>query len=230
MSDVAAIRKALEAERSAEQSFVEFARANEKAPQGWPAALLMFHVGMWRERFRNALTNISEGKDYERPPKDSDETNDAELPKGIGTPLADAASRADHLLGEIMDLYAKVGERPIEWNVSRTTTEAALRNSYTHARVHMQQYYSQNGHVERADRLAEDAVAEMREAGAPPIVLGTVLYNLACVRAQQSRKDEAIDLVREALPLRPDLRDQAPGDPDLGEVRGDPRFKELIAT
>lgn len=230
MSDVAAIRKALESERAAEQSFVDFARENEKTPQGWPAALLMFHLGMWRERLRDALANISEGKDYERPPKNSDEINDIELPRGIGTPLADAALRADRLLGEIIDLYEKVGDRPIEWNVSHTTTEAVLRNSYTHARVHMQKYLSENGESARDAQLAEGAAADMREAGAPPIVLGAVLYNLACVRAHQSRNDEAIDLVREALPLRPDIRDFAPGDPDLGDLREDPRFKALIAT
>ena len=230
MSDVAAIRKALEAQRAAEQSFVEFARENEKAPQGWPAALLMFHLGMWRERLRNALANLSEGKDYERPPKDSSEINDVELPRGIGTPLADAASRADHLLGEIIDLYERLGERPIEWNVSRTTTEAVLRNSYTHPRLHMDAYLKENGHVDRAHKLAEDAVADMRTAGAPSIVLGTVLYNLACVRVQQSRKDEAIELMREAIPLRPDLRELAVGDPELAQLRDEPRFKELIGT
>ena len=32
----------------------------------------MFHTGMWRERLRNALTNMSDGTDYERPPANID--------------------------------------------------------------------------------------------------------------------------------------------------------------
>jgi tetratricopeptide (TPR) repeat protein len=230
VSDTAAIRQALESQRKAEQAFVERAQASERAPKGWPAALLMFHVGMWRERLRNALSDISEGRDYQRPPADTDEFNNAELPKGIGTPLADAASRSDHLLTELIELYEKLGERPIEWNVSRNTTEALLRNSYTHARLHMFEYYHENDLPQLANPLWEDAVEDMRTAKAPAIVMGTVLYNLACVRAQEGRGDDAIDLLKEAIPLRPDIMELAAGDSDLGEVREDPRFKELIQT
>jgi len=110
----------------------------------------MFHIGMWRERMRNALAGVSEGKDYERYPPDIDEFNDAELAHGIGTPLTDAAARADHLMGELIEVYEKLGDRPFDWNVAKTTTEAVLRNSYTHPRLHMFEYYSQNDMPDRA--------------------------------------------------------------------------------
>jgi hypothetical protein len=203
-------------------------QSNEKAPVGWPAALVLFHVGMWRERMRNVLASMSEGKDYERQPPNTDEFNEAELVRGIGIPLADAASRAEHLLGELIDLYEKVGERPVEWGMSRNTTEAVLRNSYTHPRVHMYEYFTENGEIEAARKLAEDAVPEMRAAQAPPLVMGTVLYNLATVRAKEGRADAAIDLLTEAIPMRPDIKDLAPQDTELGEVREDPRFRELV--
>ena len=38
---------------------------------------------------RNALTDLSEGREPTPPPENTDEVNDAELPNGIGTPLAD---------------------------------------------------------------------------------------------------------------------------------------------
>jgi tetratricopeptide (TPR) repeat protein len=185
---------------------------------------------MWRERLRNALASMSEGKDYERQPANTDEFNDAELARGIGTPLTDAASRADHLLSELIDLYEKVGDRPIEWGISQTTTGAVLRNSYTHARLHMFEYYHENGLPELGNALWEEAVDDMRTANAPDFVMGTVLYNLACVRAQDGRRDDAIDLLTEAMPLRPDIKEIAPGDSDLADMREDPRFKELIRS
>jgi tetratricopeptide (TPR) repeat protein len=228
LTDKPDIRLALEAQRTAEQAFVERVRSNEKAPLGWPAALVLFHVGMWRERMRNVLASLSEGKDYERQPKNTDEFNEAELVRGIGTPLGDAAARAEHLLGELIELYEKVGERPIEWGISGNTTEAVLRNSYTHPRLHMYEYLMENGETDAARGLAEDAVSDMRTAHAPPLVLGAVLYNLAGVRAQQGKADAAIELLREAIPLRPDIRDFAPDDKDLGALREDPRFKELV--
>ena len=225
---MAAIRRALESERKAEQEFVETARGAESAPRGWPAALVLFHMGMWRERLRNALTNISEGKDYERPPANIDEVNEAELARGIGTPLTDAAARSDHLLAEIIELYVKLGDRPIDWSVSKTTTEAVLRNSFTHPRTHIADYYRENGEVERARRVTEQAVDELRAAGAPPLVLGAALYNLACARVAERRNDDALALLREAFPMRPDIKAAAAEDSDLGTLRDDARFQELL--
>src|SRR5256885_15722954 len=97
----------------------------------------MFHLGMWRERLRNTLSSVSEGRDHERPPGTIDEINDAELAMGIGIPLNDAAARADRLLAEIIDFYEKLGERQFEWAMAKTTTEAVLRNSFTHPRTHI---------------------------------------------------------------------------------------------
>jgi hypothetical protein len=177
---------------------------------------------------RNVLACLSEGKDYERQPPNTDEFNEAELVRGIGTPLGDAASRAEHLLGELIDLYEKVGERPVEWGASRNTTEAVLRNSYTHARVHMYEYFTENGETDAARKLAEEAVSDMRAAHAPPLVMGTVLYNLATVRAQEGNADAAIELLTEAIPMRADIKEIALNDKELGDLREDPRFKELV--
>ena len=58
--------------------------------------------------------------------------------------------------------------------------------------------------------------------------MGTVLYNLAIVRAQEDRGDDAIELLKEAIPMRPDIKNLAPEDKELGELREDPRFQELV--
>jgi hypothetical protein len=190
----------------------------------------MFHVGMWRERFRDAFQNVKDGKDYQRPPAETNELNDAELPTGIGTPLADAASRADHLLGEIMDLYESIGERPFEWYLAKTTTEAVLRNSYMHPRLHMFEYFRENGLDDKGSRLFVDAAEEMRSADAPALIMGAVLYNLAGVRSREGKQDEALELLKQALPLRPDLTKAAQTDSDLVALREDPRFQELVKS
>ncbi len=189
----------------------------------------MFHVGMWRERMRNALTEMSEDRPYTPPPEDLDDFNNAELPNGIGTPLSDAAARSDHLLGEIIKLYAQVGERPMTWYRSRTTTEAVLVNSYIHPRVHMYEYLRENGELGRANRLLEDAEAQMRAMEAPALQLSAAIYNLACARCSQGRLDEAIKGLKEAFEIRPELKKLAVGDSDLVAIHNDPRFKELVA-
>jgi tetratricopeptide (TPR) repeat protein len=222
------VRKALEAEREVEREFVAEARKSETAPQGWPAALNLFHICMWRERLRNALTEVKEGRAYTPPPGNVDETNDAELPGGLGVALGDIAERSDVLLASILELWDELGERPLKWYANNTTAEAILRNSYVHPRNHIVAYLKENGDSAGAGRLLEDAVTEMREVEAPPLVLGAALYNLAGTRVAQDRLDEALELLVEAFPLRPDLKESAPKDKDLEPLYDNPGFKALV--
>lgn len=224
------VGEALERQRKVEHDFVAEAERDERSPKGWPAALVMFHVGMWRERLRNALVSVSEGRDYARPPENIDEFNDAELAGGIGTPLAAAAARSDHLLGQLIELYGKLGDRPFEWTTTKTTMEAVLRNSFMHSRIHFFYYYRENGLAARGSDLFADTLTEMRAIGAPPVILGAALCNLGAVRASEGRRDEAIELLAEGFPLRPDIRAQAADDDDLRSLRGDPRFEALLTS
>ena len=205
-------------------------RQAEKAPKGWPAALVLFHFGMWRERLRNALIEVNEGRTFTHPSENVDELNDAELPEGIGTPLADAAARSDLLLGELMDLYLKLGEQPFKWYAATTTTEAVLRNSYTHPRLHLSEYWKENGSLDRAARLWEDAQTELPAAGAPPRFLANAQYNLACIRARQGQTDEALELLASALPASDVLKAAAPQDADLESLYDNQRFRELVKS
>lgn len=223
------VAETLERERKVEQNFVAEAERTERSPKGWPAALIMFHVGMWRERLRNALVDFSDGRDYVRPPENIDEFNDAELAGGIGTPLGAAAARSEHLLGELIELYGKLGDRPFEWTTTKTTMEAVLRNSFMHPRIHFFYYYRENGPASRGSELFADTLSEMRAVSAPPVILGAALCNLGAVRASEGKRDEALELLAEGFPMRPDIRSHAAEDDDLQSLRGDPRFEALLS-
>jgi hypothetical protein len=222
------VREALEAQRKAEQEFVAQARNSEKAPKGWPAALLMFHLSMWRERLLHSLNEVMAGRPQPPSPGDVHEINDAELASGIGTPLADAAARSNTLLGEIIDVNEKLGDRPFEWLAAKTTTEAVLRNSYIHPRNHMFEYLKENGDQLGADQLLEEAETQMREAAAPPLILGSAVYNVACLRATQGRTEDALTMLEEALLLRTDLKAAAVDDSQLMSLRENSRFQALV--
>jgi len=213
-----------------EREFVAEVRKSEKQPKGWPAALILFHISMWRERLRNALTDVRDGRPYPPPPQNVDEVNDAEVASGLGVSLADISERSDTLLTSLIALSEQLGERPFKWFTASNTTEALLRNSYIHPRNHIVDYLKENGDDAGAYRLVEEAVSEMRDVSAPPLALGAVLYNLAGVRATQGRLDEAIELLEEALPMRPDMKAGASTDSDLAPLRDDARFKEMVSS
>jgi len=222
------IRQALEAQRKVERDFLDEARRTETAPKGWPAALVMFHISTWRELLRNAMMEVAEGRSFNPPPENIDEFNDTSLPSGIGTPLNDAAARADHLMQEVIGLYDRLGERPFDWYIARDTTVAVLRNSYTHPRTHLFGYLKENGNADRANQLWEEARSDMEAASAPTLIVGAVLYNLAVTRIAQGRLDEALDLLEESFPMRPDLKESAAGDSDLAALHDSARFQALL--
>lgn len=224
------VRRLLESERETERRFVAEAKANETKPKGWPAALIMFHIAQWRERLRTAFSDVHAGRPYTPPPANIDEFNDVELPTGAGLRLDDVAIRADAELASLIKLAHAIGERPFKWHLTNTSTEAVLRNSYIHPRNHISEYLSENGDKPAAHVLLEETAHDLRDASAPHFILGAALFNLAAVRVEQGRLDEALDLFEEGAPMRPDLRPLFAADPDLAALKNNPRFKSIIGA
>ena len=204
--------------------------ALDREPKGWPAALIMFHVARWRERLRNGLADLDTGRPYTSPTVDINELNDQELPAGRELTLEETSARADAALGALIGLSSKVGDQPFQWGLTQTTGDALVRNSYFHPRMHISEYWHENGGNDRAHSLIESTATELREMWPAPLILGAALYNLACVRAGQDRLGEALDLLEEAGPMRPDLCAGAARDSDLAGLRDEPRFQAVVRS
>lgn len=199
----------------------------DKDVNGWSAALMFFHVAQWRGRLLAALADHAEGRSYSAPPGNIDEFNDAELPSGRNVTLEEAAARSDSALASLIERWRALGDRPFAWYVAETTSEALTRNSYLHPRVHIASYLIDRGEEEEGYRLAEETAVELRSAAAHPRILGAALYNLASVRVTQGRNDEAIALLEEAAPMRPDITSYAIDDTAFEALRDSPRFRRL---
>jgi len=78
------------------------------------------------------------------------------------------------------------------------------------------------GRVDLAERVMSSAPSSMTHHA-------NFLYALAKLRSGQNRIAEAIDLLRESLMARPDLRIDARRDSLLKNVQKDPRFDRLMA-
>ncbi len=194
---------------------------------GWSAALMFFHVAQWRGRLLAALADHAQGRSFSAPPGTIDEFNDAELPAGRNVSLEDAAARSDATLASLIELWRRLGDRPFAWYAAETTSEALTRNSYLHPRIHLANHLMERGEQAKGDTLVEETAVELRSAGAHPRILGAALYNLANVRVTQGRNDEAIALLEEAAPMRPDITSYAIEDKAFEALRDSPRFRRL---
>jgi hypothetical protein len=218
----------LKSQADLERLFVKESAGHADPPTGWSPAMVMIHVAQWRERLWNALADAAQGRPVDPPSGDIDEFNDAAMAGAAGVSLADAAARADAALTSIIAMLETRGDEPFKWYTAETSTEAVVRNSYIHPRIHLADQFQERGDVIRRNALLEESASEMRRVEAPGHILGAAVYNVAGIRATQGRIDEALGLLEEAIPMREDLKAGAAADPDLASLRESPRFRALI--
>jgi tetratricopeptide (TPR) repeat protein len=218
----------LRAEQELEREFIAEVTDKPDPAHGWTATQLTFHLAQWRERLRNALSEGAAGRRVNAPIGNIDELNDVEMAGAGDVTLAGEAARSEAALTSLIAMLAAAGEQPFTWYMAATTAEAIVRNSYLHPRIHIADQFRERGDVRRSDRLFEETASELRKVEAPGHLLGAALFNLASVRATQGRSDEALTLLEEALPMRPDLRAILPGDPEFAALRESPRFRTLL--
>lgn len=86
----------------------------------------------------------------------------------------------------------------------------------------------------RAAALQQESPAKAREilreglrvhADSP-----TLHYGLACVEALDGHADDALDSLREAIELQPEVRDWAREDSDFARLRDDERFRSMVSA
>ncbi|HET9849530.1 MAG TPA: tetratricopeptide repeat protein [Candidatus Dormibacteraeota bacterium] len=142
--------------------------------------------------------------------------------------LAEAWKRSEAVARELIELWHEVGDRPLKWYIANTTGEAIVRNSYFHPRNHIAEHIAVRGDQSEAARVFEETVAELRKIDVPAHTLGPALCNLARARLAQGRPDEALGLLEEGIPLRPDLAGLIAADVDFAVLRSEPRFRSLL--
>ena len=89
-------------------------------------------------------------------------------------------------------------------------------------------FYLQSGRQLAALQLQEELLAAVRRSNMPPENLGYVVYNRACFYAINGWPEKALQLLPEALQLRPTLVEWSRHDSDLDGLRADPAFQAIF--
>ncbi|HEU5375105.1 MAG TPA: rhodanese-like domain-containing protein [Ktedonobacteraceae bacterium] len=104
-----------------------------------------------------------------------------------------------------------------------------LGNGLWHPCTQMSAFFLQSGRRECAVQLQETVLEAVRRAGMPAENLGVVLYNQACFYASNGWPEKALQLLPEALQLRPTLIEWSQHDSDLAGLHNDPAFQAIFA-
>ncbi|MGI8586947.1 MAG: tetratricopeptide repeat protein [Chloroflexia bacterium] len=103
-------------------------------------------------------------------------------------------------------------------------------NCYEHPNEHFAQFYLAEGDPERAAAVYEAAPPIVARIFGESEAYSHAVYNLGCFYARSGQPGPALDAVRRALTINPDLREWAGTDVDLVPLHDNPELKALVGA
>jgi phage shock protein E len=225
--------------RQQERRMVEGLSADERsaigAPEQWAAKDFLAHIAIWKEAQAEKLAAVVRG----------------EIPQVLGAEAMQQISNdgflrfRDRAFQEVEDAVARAYQALIA-QVERLSEEelndpghfawldgeplrgGVMWNGVWRPCNQIAAFYLQSDRRSDALQLQEDLLATVRRANMPPENLGYVLYNHACFYALNGWPDKALQLLPEALRLRPTLIEWSRHDADLDGLRADPAFQAIF--
>jgi tetratricopeptide (TPR) repeat protein len=203
----------------------------------WSAKDTVAHIAAWNQRYVDWLRPLAEGKPFaESGPESANEDWEranarifAENQPRSWSEIRDEARRAGQ---QMLDLVLLVSEEDLTdpqrfaWTNGRPLWRRINGAFVAHPQIHLAQLFFNRGSVARATQLAE-AFHALMGADEPAPEQSEALYNLACCYALGGIADKAIENLRAAFALNPDLVEWSKQDTDLDAARAEPRFQAL---
>lgn len=110
---------------------------------------------------------------------------------------------------------------------SRELWKSVLSDVCIHPIAHFCQLYVEAGYPARALAIQEKIFEDLQSMDDSPKWQGTNVYNLACIYSIAGEHLKAIEYLKHALSLRPDLTDWSSKDPDFANIRDLKEYKLL---
>jgi len=204
-------------------------------PDAWAAKDFLVNIMLWKQLQTQKLAMAVRGEtlpvwrdmelihrlDYEaftRYQHDSFQDVLAEAERIYGNFIAQIESMSEEELTDA-DRY--------EWQEGEPLWQETLGNGLWHPYNQMTTCYLKRGDKQSAIQLQESLLEAACRAELPPETLGVAIYNQACIYAMNGWPEKALQLLPEALRLRPTLVEWSKHDSDLDALRADPAFAAI---
>jgi len=226
-------------EHASEEEQALFARLSEDErvvrgePDRWSPKDVIAHLAAWKTRLAENLTAAARG---ETPVRDEDyeAVNARVFELNRDRPwseILEEATEASRRLVEQVENRSEAelrGTETLPWQEDRPLWRLIVGNAYIHVMaMHLDPLLIERGEKEYATQLQEKAAKLLSELDESQSWQGSVRYNLACHYALAGETEAAIEELREALELSPELTEWSKEDSDLASIREEPDYKAL---
>ena len=227
------IKHASEEEQALFARLSEDERAVRGEPDRWSPKDVIAHLAAWKTRLAENLASAARG---ETPVRDEDyEAVNAKVfelnqDRSWSEILQEAAEASQQLVEQVEKRSEAElrGTETLPWQEDRSLWRLIVGNAYTHViAMHLGPLLIERGEKEYATELQEKAAKLLSELDESQSWQGAVRYNLACHYALAGETETAIEELREALELNPELTEWSKEDSDLASIREEPDYEAL---
>ena len=211
-------------------------RAVRGEPDRWSPKDTIAHLAAWKTRLAEDLAAAARG---ETPARDEDfEVVNAkvfELNRDRSwSEILEEAAKARRQLVEQVEKTSEAelgGTETLPWQGDRPLWRLIVGTGTIHPlAMHLGPLLVERGEKEYATELQEEAARLLSELDENQSWQGTARYNLACHYALAGETETAIEKLREALELNPELTEWSKEDADLAAIREEPGYKALYTA
>lgn len=231
----------LEFARRQEQQMVNGLSDAERNAKGtldsWEAKDFLVNILLWKRLQTQKLVTVLRG---EQPPV----WRDAQLAHQINhqafldfedRDFQEVLAEAERVYKAFIAQVERLSEEELTdpdhyaWQEGEPLWGETLGNGLWHPCHQLTNFYLHSGRREQALQLQEALLETVRRAALPPEDLGVAMYNQICMYATNGWPEKALQLLPEALQLRPTLIEWSKHDTDLDRLRADPAFQAIFS-
>lgn len=224
-----------------EKRFIAALTREERSRAGtldqWAAKDVIAHNAAWKGRMAENLLAVSEGGAPQRGEDfDFDRENAALFEEHRAKSWDEVLALADRAYLGLVEQIDGLGEDELascevfHWQKDRPLWRLIVGTGYNHPYIHMAEHYRNRGDSVRAGELIGEMAKSLVDLDDSPTWQGVVRYNVACHYSLLGHKGAAINELRAALELNPELEGWSKQDPDLDPIRGEPGYQSIYET